>query len=82
MKKLTITLSHGRIWAVETSSGVRATGATLESALDKLVPHKLTGAFGFKFEDIEQPWLGIKVLMETIPDSGGDGNIGRGVSAG
>lgn len=78
MKKLTITLSHGRIWAVETSSGVRATGATLESALDKIVPtndpHEI-------LED-EFRWLSLENLLRAIPDSGGDDNIGRGVSAG
>ena len=74
MKSIRITVSYGRIWTVETSTGVRATGPTLQSALDKIVPandpHEI-------LED-EFRWLSLESLIESIPDSGGDGNIGRG----
>jgi len=82
VKALKITLTHGRIWTVETSSGARATGATLESALEKLLPANLTGAYGARFEDMTDRWTGINVLMDAIPDSGGDSNIARGRASG
>jgi hypothetical protein len=82
VKSLKISLSHGRIWAVETSSGARATSSTLVGALEQLLPANLAGAYGARFEDMTDRWVGIEVLMETIPDPGGDGRIGRGQASG
>lgn len=80
MKRLTITLSHGRIWTAETSSGARATGASLQSCLDKLLP--VAGDPLANIALADDGYDAIRGLFACIPDSGGDGNIGRGVSAG
>jgi hypothetical protein len=80
MKKLTITLSHGRIWTVETSSGVRTQSSTLAGALDQIVP--MNHADMAMQERPEERYGFLPTILDAIPDSGGDGNIGRGVSAG
>ena len=68
MKRLTITLSHGRIWTVELSSGVRAQGASPTSALDHILKPADAAALG----------EALGPLFDKIPDPGDHGNIGRG----
>jgi hypothetical protein len=77
VKALKITLTHGRIWTAETSSGARSQAASLGAAVEKLVPISLTDRASR--DDFERV-LGI--VFDGIPDSGGDGNIGRGVKSG
>lgn len=59
MRALKITENHG-LYVVETSAGVRASGASLESALDKLVmPATVTKA-------PITVWSGIAALFDSI----------------
>lgn len=72
MKAVKISVTHGRIWVVELSSGVRAQGASPIGVLNKILKPTEAAVLGVALEP----------LFALIPNSGGDGNIGRGVSAG
>ena len=74
MKALKITLDHGRVWTAETSDGKRATGATLQSVVEQMVP--LANVNLFKPEDYDV----LRAVFDGVRDSGG-GQIGSGVSA-
>ena len=77
MKALKISLTHGRIWTAETSDGKRATGATLQSALDQLLP---VGAEA-EIELADDGYDAIRGLFAGIRDSGGDGQFVSGVKS-
>jgi len=72
MKAVKITLTHGRVWTVELSSGVRAQGASPIGALDKILKPDEAAALGTALEP----------LFAKVPDSGGDSNIARGRASG
>ena len=64
MKSMKITMNNG-LYVAETSGGARASGASLESALQKLVPANQGR--------IIQPssFLGLRVIFDAIPDARG-----------
>jgi hypothetical protein len=78
MRALKITEADG-LFTVETSAGVRATGATLTSAMDKLLtladPSRGSGLW-----DIPQAarWMATSTVFESIRDSGGSGIVRSG----
>lgn len=76
MKALKITLTHGKIWTVETSSGVRAQSTTLEGALTDVLP---AGADPNNASDL---YGALPLVFDGIRDSGGDGNIAHGQASG
>jgi len=77
MKRLTITQDYGGQWVVETSSGVRMVGATLESAMDKM----LLRAAGLTHGSFDMPrsarYAVLQAVFDRIRDSGG-GQIHEG----
>jgi hypothetical protein len=73
MKSMKITESD-RLYVVELSSGARASGASLESALSKLVPTNQERLI------TESDYLGVRVIFDAIPNAMG-GQIRRGVAS-
>jgi hypothetical protein len=73
MRRLVITENFGQ-YVIETSTGARAAGATLESALKKLIPATHAELF-FDFEPV-------RVLFDAIPEVQGASQIARGQAAG
>jgi hypothetical protein len=70
MKALRISVQYGRMWVAETSDGKRGQGATMESALEDLIPHSSGEA---------APTFGsLSSVFDGIRDSGGDGQIAQG----
>jgi len=63
-----------RLFVVELSSGARASGATLESALMKLVPVNQERIIR------ESDFLGTRVIFSAIPDAGGGTQIAEGLA--
>lgn len=73
MKSMKISMSD-RLYVVELSSGARASGASLESALQKLVPANQERLV------TETNFLGVRVIFDAIPDAAG-GQFREGVAS-
>jgi hypothetical protein len=83
MKRLVITLDdYGSVqrWTVETSSGVRSAGASLASALDRLL-QTADPQFFWSIWDIPQDarYAALKLIFDGIRDTRGGGQIHEGV---
>ncbi len=72
MKSMKISEANG-LYVVETSSGVRGTGASLESALKKVAPVGSLVAGNGEFH-------GIRVIFDAIPSAQG-GQFHQGVAS-
>lgn len=69
MRALKITEADG-LFTVETSAGVRSSGASLKSALDKLVAPT--------HAELNFDWEPLRLVFEGIRDSGGSGIVRSG----
>lgn len=75
MRRLVIT-EHDGLYVVETSAGVRASGASLESALDKMLvkPDTIVRA-------PMTPWSGVEAVFNSIKPVS-SGQIAHGQASG
>ena len=79
MKALKITFEHGRIWKAETSDGRSASGANLQSVLDKML---VNGRPSDRTDFEDDGYDAMRILFDRIKDTGSDGQIARGQASG
>lgn len=85
MKRLVITLDdYGSVqrWTVETSSGVRSSGASLASSLDRLLRTADPGLVSSLWEIPQDArYAALKQIFDGIRDSGPSGQIHQGLQS-